>query len=633
MRPSQLSVSLKQRLSALSLSPSSPSSPTSPNTVKHKRRNVFPSSWKRHGDTNSNGTEHGPYERERLQEVMSRLIFQAGVDFETRPMVVMAACALPDPHEMSYDLLLTRILSYLDLYVESDYTLVFLAAGGQHVPSWNWVWKVYRSQLSRKYRKNLKRMYVVHPSFFSKMLFSLAGAIISPKFFRKIQYCNTLSELARYVPLTQIDIPPEVYDENLKHESGISLPIYPLATHFGVPLDELMGAYGEKGGVPRVVRDCVTFLREYGMEEVGLFRRSPNSLTLNQVQAAYDRGHPVSLETYGDAHIAAVLLKKFFRDLPSPIFPEESYSAIRRCPPPSDEDGDLACISHIREYILPGLGSYSAVILLSYVLHLLHDVSLRSNVNKMDAYNLAIVFAPNLVKSSNPIRDVQMCAIPGGPSLWASDSNPALSHPKEMKTTVGMVLKCCIERYFEIFDEVQDRSEAIQPSKISNDEDDMEEILVMPVTSSPSAQKSRLPPSAWSSSTLSPDTATLPYRPRQSRHKRIASGGGTSHHEPVSPPAQSPSLVGLGVRSVATGGGPAPFPSISRSRSVISVEKDSGPVTAMGTRRGSIRLGSGTSKGTFGKSAGAAVEALSITASGFFAPPTKVRNGSGTESG
>lgn len=79
-------------------------------------------------------------------------------------------------------------------------------------------------------------------------------------------------------------------------------------------------------------------------------------------------GHPVSLETYGDVHIAAVLLKKFFRDLPTPIIPEESYPTIRRCPPPSDEDGDLACISHIREYILPGLGSYAAVIVLSYVL-------------------------------------------------------------------------------------------------------------------------------------------------------------------------------------------------------------------------------------------------------------------------
>ena len=41
--------------------------------------------------------------------------------------------------------------------VESDYTVVFFAAGGRHTPGWNWVWKAYRS-LSRKYRKNLKRL-------------------------------------------------------------------------------------------------------------------------------------------------------------------------------------------------------------------------------------------------------------------------------------------------------------------------------------------------------------------------------------------------------------------------------------------------------------------------------------------
>ena len=41
--------------------------------------------------------------------------------------------------------------------VEADYTVVFFAAGGKHAPSWNWVWKAYRS-LNRKYRKNLKKL-------------------------------------------------------------------------------------------------------------------------------------------------------------------------------------------------------------------------------------------------------------------------------------------------------------------------------------------------------------------------------------------------------------------------------------------------------------------------------------------
>lgn len=41
----------------------------------------------------------------------------------------------------------------------------------------------------------------------------------------------------------------------------------PTPTHadlFGVPLEELMGYDGEKGGVPRVVKDCIQYLRETG---------------------------------------------------------------------------------------------------------------------------------------------------------------------------------------------------------------------------------------------------------------------------------------------------------------------------------------------------------------------------------
>jgi Rho GTPase-activating protein 1 len=87
-----------------------------------------------------------------------------------------------------------------------------------------------------------------------------------------------------------------------------------------------------------------------------------------RVLIEHNAGHPVSLHTYHDPHLAAVLLKMFFRDLPTPIFPEECYAIVKRCPPPSDQDGDMACITYIRESILPALTSYCTVIVLSYVL-------------------------------------------------------------------------------------------------------------------------------------------------------------------------------------------------------------------------------------------------------------------------
>jgi hypothetical protein len=106
-----------------------------------------------------------------------------------------------------------------------------------------------------------------------------------------------------------------------------------------------------------------------GLHEDGLFRRSPLSTLLRAAQEAYDRGNVVSLETFSDPHLAAVLLKKYLRDLPEPIFPERMYATIRRCPPPSlnDLEGDMASIHYIRESLLPELVP-CAYILLSQIL-------------------------------------------------------------------------------------------------------------------------------------------------------------------------------------------------------------------------------------------------------------------------
>ncbi|KAF8312119.1 Rho GTPase activation protein [Clavulina sp. PMI_390] len=649
-----ISNTLKQKLSSLSLSQSAASSSTSlpsPSSFasnSSRRNNVF--NFARRERTEYSDDEPVPMiDDASLDEIMQRVIRQAGVDYE----VVITAAEFPDPRVLSYDLLFQRVLRYLDLFVESDYSVVFLVAGGKFAPGWSWVWKSYRS-LNRKYRKNLKKLYIVHTTLFSKMLFSLAGTIISPKFFRKIQYIPTLSALAQCVPLTNLDLHPAVYRENLKHEREIVIHHNEPSQMFGVSLDQLMGPDGLSSGIPRAVKDCAEDIRARGLEVEGLFRRSPSSTMLKHAGEAYNRGHPVSLSYFDDPNISAVLLKKFFRDLPQPIFSESMYPLIQACPLPTTDASDRSCVDYIRNTIIPMVDSTSppALIVLSYVIHLLHDVSLRSSINKMDATNLALVFTPNLVAGSNIIRDTQMASIPTVAMQTASLVNPSgpLSGGRAKMMTLGIMMKVCIEQYFEIFEEIPDRTTAssshpslslssgpnnglIPPNSTysqtfsaRNDSDDEDEaVLVMPLGPSSPTTSSSSHHGTWSgaaSPMVGSAASSPPGAPR-------AFGGGMDGGYPASPLA-SPSPTHRRKDSVQSQATTRNSSSTTRgaesihgsvrgtlraARSVISIDRTPG-------KSGSIRLGSdGSPAGR--RVSGAGVEAIGVTAAGFFSPVNK----------
>jgi Divergent CRAL/TRIO domain len=70
-----------------------------------------------------------------------------------------------------------------------------------------WTLSAYQS-LGRKYRKGIKKLFIVHSGTWTRIVLEVAGRVVSPKFAKKIKYVGTLSELAEYVPLTQVVTPP-----------------------------------------------------------------------------------------------------------------------------------------------------------------------------------------------------------------------------------------------------------------------------------------------------------------------------------------------------------------------------------------------------------------------------------------
>jgi len=68
--------------------------------------------------------------------------------------------------------------------------------------------------------------------------------------------------------------------------------------------------------------------RLQGLELVGLFRISASSSVVEYYKSQYDQGVDVGFANCNDPHIAANLLKMYFRELPEPLFTFELYDAF-----------------------------------------------------------------------------------------------------------------------------------------------------------------------------------------------------------------------------------------------------------------------------------------------------------------
>lgn len=71
--------------------------------------------------------------------------------------------------------LFDRYLTHtLDTFVEQDYSLVYFHYGltSKNKPPLSWLWQAYKA-FDRKYKKNLKALYLVHPTNFIRIVWQI----------------------------------------------------------------------------------------------------------------------------------------------------------------------------------------------------------------------------------------------------------------------------------------------------------------------------------------------------------------------------------------------------------------------------------------------------------------------------
>ncbi|GFG30309.1 hypothetical protein Cfor_02125 [Coptotermes formosanus] len=283
-----------------------------------------------------------PFVDDEMEEDFSEvakygIVEVAGDDTYGRKVIVVSACKLPGNKELDHSLLLRQVLYMylmytLDKFVEEDYSLVYFHYGltSKNKPPLSWLWQAYRA-FDRKYKKNLKALYLVHPTNFIRVIWQIFRAAISAKFGRKVMYVNYLHELKQHLHLDQISIPQPVleHDERLLQKNSRVVQPPAASQHsakfhtslhtqqFGVSLQFIKdNNNGEV--IPPVVRQS--------LETEGLFRRSASVQLVKELQSKYNHGQPVDFR--GDVHLAAVLLKTFLRELEEPLMTFDLYDEI-----------------------------------------------------------------------------------------------------------------------------------------------------------------------------------------------------------------------------------------------------------------------------------------------------------------
>ncbi|XP_054388483.1 rho GTPase-activating protein 11A isoform X2 [Pongo abelii] len=161
---------------------------------------------------------------------------------------------------------------------------------------------------------------------------------------------------------------------------------------FGVPFNALPhSAVPEYGHIPSFLVDACTSLEEHIHTE-GLFRKSGSVIRLKALKNKLDHGEGC-LSSAPPCDIAG-LLKQFFRELPEPILPADLHEALLKAQQLGTEEKNKATL------LLSCLLADHTVHVLRYFFNFLRNVSLRSSENKMDSSNLAVIFAPNLLQTS-----------------------------------------------------------------------------------------------------------------------------------------------------------------------------------------------------------------------------------------
>ncbi|XP_071176710.1 uncharacterized protein [Mytilus edulis] len=161
---------------------------------------------------------------------------------------------------------------------------------------------------------------------------------------------------------------------------------------FGCDLGEHLLNSGHD--VPLVLKSCSEVIEEHGIVD-GIYRLSGITSNIQKLRLAFDEDRVPDLRAdiyLQDIHSISSLLKMYFRELPNPLLTYQLYDKFAEAV--RDEDNKLWKIHDVVQQLPPP--HYRT---LEYLMRHLAKVSTNGSDTGMHSKNLAIVWAPNLLRS------------------------------------------------------------------------------------------------------------------------------------------------------------------------------------------------------------------------------------------
>ncbi|XP_028979002.2 rho GTPase-activating protein 23 isoform X3 [Esox lucius] len=165
---------------------------------------------------------------------------------------------------------------------------------------------------------------------------------------------------------------------------------------FGVRLEDCQPAANNKF-IPMIVEICCGLVEEMGLEYTGIYRVPGNNAVVSTLQEQLNKGSDINPaeEKWQDLNVVSSLLKSFFRKLPEPLFTDDKYTDFIDANRMENAGDRLKTMKKlIRD--LPDHYYHTLKFLVGH----LKTVADHCEKNKMEPRNLALVFGPTLVRTS-----------------------------------------------------------------------------------------------------------------------------------------------------------------------------------------------------------------------------------------